>query len=150
MQSLPAKLNEHDQLFLTEAAQGGLAEVKLSELAPQRAACAAVKQFAQRMIQAHEDTNQELNQMAARKGVTPPAQLDGKHQSLHQQLSGLAGEEFDRNYLHVMVEDHRQVIAQFEGEARQGNDEELKNWASQTLATLREHLRHAQQLAQAH
>jgi len=150
MKAATAALNEHDRLFITEAAQGGLAEIKLSELAPARAGCAEVKQFAQRMIQDHERANQELQQLAAQKGVTPPAQLDGKHQNLQRQLSGQSGEDFDRAYLNAMVEDHQQVIAQFEGQTRQGGDDELKNWAAQTLVTLREHLRYAEQLAQAH
>jgi putative membrane protein len=44
------------------------------------------------------------------------------------------------------VEDHQKDIAEFEKEARSGNDPDLKNWASKTLPTLRAHLAEAQAL----
>lgn len=46
-------LSTTDQQFVTKAAQGGLAEVQLGQLASQKASSSAVKQFGQRMVTDH-------------------------------------------------------------------------------------------------
>jgi putative membrane protein len=43
-----------------------------------------------------------------------------------------------------MVMDHRKDIADFQHEANNGRDPDVKAWASKTLPTLQEHLRIAQ------
>jgi putative membrane protein len=47
-----------------------------------------------------------------------------------------------------MVKDHKKVVAEFKREASQGQDSELKNWASTTLPELQQHLQMAETLAQ--
>lgn len=47
-----------------------------------------------------------------------------------------------------MVADHEKDIAAFEKEASSGSDPEIKNWAGQTLPTLRAHLNEAKALPQ--
>jgi putative membrane protein len=150
MKSTQSTLSENDRSFIAIAAQGGMAEIKLSELVNSRAECDEIKQFGQHMVQDHGQASQELKQLASQKGVMPQAQLDARHQNLYGRLSNLSGENFDCAYISVMVEDHQQVIAAFERETKQGQDQDLKDWASKTLPTLREHLRMAQEIAQAH
>ena len=150
MTTKQSTLNESDRSFITAAAQGGMAEVKLSQLAENRAECEEVKDFGQRMVQDHQRANQELMQMASQKGESPDAKLDAKHQNLYERLSSLSGENFDREYINAMVEDHEQVISEFERETSYGNDQDLKTWASMTLPTLREHLEMAQNISDQH
>jgi len=42
--------------------------------------------------------------------------------------------------LKLLEEVHRKDIAEFETEAKSGDDKELKAWASKTIPTLRQHL----------
>ncbi len=65
-----ADLSSSDVKFLQKAARGGALEVALGHLAAQRATSPQVKQFGQRMIDDHSQANQELRQLAARKGVS--------------------------------------------------------------------------------
>ena len=67
-----AKVNHADQHFFKEAAQGGMAEVALGQMAAERATNTDVKKFGQRMVQDHGKANQELKTLAASKGVTLP------------------------------------------------------------------------------
>src|SRR6266699_3895865 len=60
----PGQLSRKDYKFACEAAQGGLLEVKLGELAKQKASNPTVQQFADRMIADHNKANDQLKQIA--------------------------------------------------------------------------------------
>jgi len=60
-------------------------------------------------------------------------------------LRSLSGVEFDRAYLGEMVRDHSRAVRLFTN-AQQLDDPDIKRFASDTLPTLREHLRMADQL----
>src|SRR5207237_946016 len=49
-----------DRTFVTNAAEGGMAEVELGQLATNKATNPDVKQFAQRMVTDHGKANDEL------------------------------------------------------------------------------------------
>lgn len=136
-----------DRRFMTEAAQGGMAEVELGRIAAERASNEEVKRFGQRMVDDHTKANQELMQLAQSKGVALPTEMDSSHRSMRDRLGKLSGAEFDREYMRGQVKDHEKTVALFEREAQQGKDAEAKAWAEKTLPTLREHLQQARDLA---
>src|SRR5205807_9610068 len=70
-----------DQTFVMKAAQGGMAEVKLGQLAKDHASSNAVKQFGQQMVDDHGKANDELKSLASQKGITLPGDIDAKHQA---------------------------------------------------------------------
>ncbi len=133
-----------DQNFMMKAAQGGMAEVKMGQLATQNAQSQAVKDFGQKMVDDHTKANDELKGLAGQKSVTLPTDLDAKDQATYDRLSKLNGAAFDKAYMRDMVMDHRKDIADFQHEANNGRDPDVKAWASKTLPTLQEHLRIAQ------
>ena len=82
--------------FAEQAMMANTAEVKLGELAGQRAQSAAVKEFAQMMVRDHTKGLNDLKQAVKGQGIDEPSQLDAKHQALYDRLSKLSGAEFDR------------------------------------------------------
>jgi putative membrane protein len=143
-------LSQQDRHFVMEAVRGGTAEVKLSQLVDERASRDEVKQFGKHMIRDHTQANKELKRLASGKGETVSEELDEKHEKLMKRLSGLSGDEFDREYIKAMVQDHKKVVAEFEREASQGQDEDLKHWAGKILPKLQQHLQMAQDLVKQH
>lgn len=135
------------QAFVKEAAQGGMAEVKLGELALKQATNGDVKSFGQRMIDDHGKANKELAQLAEKKGMSMPTDLGDKHQKAYDHLSGLKGAEFDKAYMSHMVDDHKEDVEAFQKQAKDGQDEDVKAFATKTLPTLEEHLKMAQEIA---
>jgi putative membrane protein len=129
-----------DSDFVMKAAQGGMEEVELGQLASTQAASADVKQFGQRMVTDHGKANEELKAVAQKSGETIPAELSKKQQSDKARLQKLNGAEFDKAYMKMMVSDHKKDIAEFEKEAKSGKDADVKAFASKTLPTLKEHL----------
>lgn len=64
---------EIDAEFAVNAANGGMAEVALGDLAQQKASNAEVKSFAATMVKDHSKANEELKALAAAKNITLPA-----------------------------------------------------------------------------
>ena len=133
-----------DHHFVTEAAEGGMAEVELGKLATEKAESNDVKQFGQRMVDDHSKANDQLKQVASQKNITLPSGIGAKNQATKNHLEKLSGAAFDRAYMTHMVEDHKKDVAAFQKEANAGKDADIKNFASQTLPTLQEHLRIAE------
>ncbi|OUL18648.1 DUF4142 domain-containing protein [Nostoc sp. 106C] len=140
-------LSSADRQFVTEAAQGGLAEVQLGQLASQRGASNAVKQFGQRMVQDHSQANNQLQQLATQKGMTLPTGIGNENEKVRQQLSKLSGTSFDRQYMNHMVQDHVKDVSLYQRQAQQGQNPDLKAFAAQTLPILQQHLQQARSIA---
>jgi putative membrane protein len=136
-----------DQLFMKKAAQGGLAEVRLGNIAKQNGSSDAVKQFGDRMITDHTQAGDELKQIAQKKGVTLPSDVTTKDKKMSKMLEAKQGSDFDKAYIHDMVKDHEEDVAEFRNEAANGKDPEVKAWAQKTLPTLESHLAQAKQVA---
>ena len=138
------RLASADSSFITKAAQGGMAEVELGNLAKEKASNAKVKEFAQRMVDDHTKANDQLKSVAANKGITLPTSLDSKDEATKTRLSSLNGEAFDHAYMEDMVRDHKTDVSEFKREADRGADTDVKGFASQTLPTLQQHLQLAE------
>ncbi len=135
-----------DHTFMSKAAQGGMAEVELGQLAEQNAQSQSVKDFGKQMVEDHSKAGDQLKQVASQEGVTLPAGLSAKDNATKQRLSKLHGEAFDRAYMQDMVSDHKTDVAEFKQESNSGKDPQVKQWASQTLPTLEDHLKMAEQV----
>jgi putative membrane protein len=142
-----SKLSRSEASFVKEAAQGGMMEVELGKLAQEKASNDKVKQFGKRMEDDHSKANAELKQLASAKGVELPTALEGKQKSTVERLSKLSGAEFDRQYMTAMVNDHKEDVSKFQSESSKAKDPEVKQFASKTLPTLKEHLQLAESTA---
>lgn len=140
------KLASQDKKFMTEAAIGGMFEVEAGKLAAKQGGSEEVKQFGERMATDHTKVNDELMQLANKKGAVPPKELDSSHKSKLDKLRKLSGADFDKQYIDDMVKDHKKDVSAFKKEAQNGKDAELKSFASRTVPTLQEHLKMAEDI----
>jgi putative membrane protein len=131
------QLAQEEMEFATKAAQGGLKEVKFGELAQQQATRDEVKQFGQRMVDDHGMANDQLKQIAQKKGIELPQQLSDEDQQKYAELQKKSGDEFDQAYTDEMVSDHEKDIDEFQQHVDEGKDPDLTSFAGQILPTLR-------------
>ncbi len=82
-------LSAEEQQFVKKAAAGGLAEVKLSELANDRASDPKVKEFATQMVTDHTQANDELKPIAESNKIPVPTKLAGEHEVAYKHLEKL-------------------------------------------------------------
>ena len=131
-----------DKDFILTAAQCGMTEVKLGELASQKGMRDDVKAFGQKMVKDHTAMNAELTTLAMQKGVTLPANLDAKHQEMVDKLMALTGEKFDEAYLADLHKGHKKDAKDFKTEAEDTKDPDIKSFVGKYLPVVNEHLEH--------
>ncbi|GEM_PF-1560420 len=139
-------LNAADRRFVTQAAQNGLLEIELANLALQNSTNEAVRAYAQQLITDHTQANQRLAQIASDKGITVPTTLSSAGQNAVERLDDLSGAQFDRQFANQAVATHSDAIEVFENEVSRGDDLDLKSFAEENLPVLRAHLEEARAL----
>ena len=135
-----SSLPHSDVSFLKKAAADGMAEVQLGQLAAGKAMRDEVKEFANRMVTDHSKANEDLKAVASANAVTLPDGPDAKDRRLLAKLDKLSGGDFERAYMHEMVEDHRHDVREFRKHANAKKDNDAKAFAARTLPTLVSHL----------
>lgn len=135
-----------DRKFVEKAASGGMAEVKLGQLAMEKGASPTVKEFGKRMVDDHGKANDELKEIASKKNFALPTDIDSQDKATYDKLAKLSGADFDKAYMNAMVKDHDKDVKEFKKEASMGGaDPDVKAWAEKTLTVLEEHDRLAHQ-----
>ncbi|MCK8493598.1 MULTISPECIES: DUF4142 domain-containing protein [Spirosoma] len=132
--------DDDDSEFAVKAASGGMLEVELGRLAQEKAQNQQVKDFGAMMVTDHSKANDELKSLAASKNITLPTMLGEDHQKHVNELTKLSGKEFDKKYVSLMVDDHKEDIDEFEEASKEAKDADIKAFATKTLPTLKTHL----------
>jgi putative membrane protein len=129
-----SKLSANDKTFVMNAAKGGMMEIEWGKLAAQNAQNADVKKFGNRMVTDHGKANNELMALGKEEGVAlPAAKSPGKWKS-------------DKDYIGMMVKDHEKDLAEFQKEAKEGTDADLKKFADKTSKIVQKHLEMAKEI----
>ena len=131
-----------DTNFILAAAQGGMTEVKLGELAAANGTRADVKDFGQMMVKDHTAINDNLKALAAQKGVTLPDSLDAKHQGMVDRMTALTGSEFDDAYIKGMIKAHTKDAKSFKAESAATSDADIKSFLDKSIPVVEAHLQH--------
>lgn len=140
------KADDNTTSFLVKAANGGLAEVKLAELAKQKGSAAAVKEFADMMVTDHGAANDKVKKLAAARNVTLPAEPDADHQKKADELSKKSGKDFDKDYVDAMVKGHKETVDMFKNASAKITDPEVKAFIDNTIPTIEHHLQRIQEI----
>jgi putative membrane protein len=142
-----SKLSRADANFVKEAAQGGLKEVKMGQVAKDRGASPEVKAYGEMLVKEHSKANEKLTQIATSKGVNLAKEIEHKHNDMMKDMEAKQGQDFDRMFIEHAVKDHKKDVAKFEKASRDLQDSELKAFAMETLPKLQAHLAEAQRIA---
>jgi putative membrane protein len=131
-----------DRAFTERAAASNLAQVKLGQLALEKAESPTVKQLGQRMIDDHTKANQELKSLADKESLPMATEPDARSKATYDKLAKLSGQSFDKAYLKAMAKEHDDAVELYKHEiATAGIDPVVKAWAQKTLQTVEEHRR---------
>lgn len=130
----------NDSQFVTDMAVGGMTEVRLGELASKNGERQDVKDFGKKMVADHGKANNELMDLAKKKGWTLPADIDSKHQAVVDKLSKLSGKDFDKQYISDMIDDHEKDVKMVKDSLPKLSDADLKAWANNALPVMEGHL----------
>lgn len=160
---------EKHRKFAMEAASDGMMEIRLSEMAIEKASNEQVKELAQMIRTDHQSANAKLKEIMQINGWNIPTRMMEKHDEQVKELRNISEQEFDQKYLSMMVEDHKKAIDKFErtannaaednqkatGNNTTGNqamaddkdgNRQLRTWINETLPVLRKHLERSKEL----
>jgi putative membrane protein len=133
--------------FVEKAAIGGMYEIQSSKIALDKSQSDEVEELADMIIDDHTDASEKLKSIVGdMQGPQLPTQLDQKHQEMIKQLQSADGGKFHQLYRKQQLEAHQTAIQLFEGYSKNGQNNELKQFAGATLPTLKEHLKMVQDL----
>ena len=155
-QSIPEKTGVNQALvaspktqdFVTIVTQSDMLEIESSKLALQKSDSAKTKTFAQKMIDDHTATSTELKRLVSGGKVqaSGPSGPDKAHQEKLDKLAKLQGKDFTKLYDEMQVSTHKDAVSLFERYGKEGDNVDLKAFATKYLPRLQEHLKMAQDL----
>jgi putative membrane protein len=134
----PKKTSDND--FIHKAAMGGMMEVELGKAARIQATNQRVKNYGEMMDHDHTLANDQLKTIAENKNVKIPDRLSSEKQKHVDMMKARKGNDFDKSYMDMMVNDHKKDIKEFEEASEKATDPDLKAFASKTLPVLKMHL----------
>jgi putative membrane protein len=138
-----------DETFIRNATEANMAEIKLGQLAQEKAQAPEVKNVAKRIVEDHTKAQDELKQIAQQESINLPTDISHKDALTYDRLSKLSGPQFDREYTQEMIKDHQKDISEFKRAEASVKNPASKEYAQRELPTLQAHLELAQH-AQAH
>lgn len=136
----PAKATAKDRNFMIQAAQGGMAEVQMAQLALKKTSSQKVRDFAQMMVKDHSDLNAKLTPMATQMGVSLPTRLSSADAGALSRLSRQSGSAFDRSYMATQKSAHTKAMALFQEAGSQADNGGLRAFFDQNAAIIANHM----------
>jgi len=132
------RLKPEEAAFIQQAAVGGMMEVELGNLTTQKTKSPKIKAFATQMVTDHTKANNELTAIAEGLGIKVPGSLPAKEQGNLAVMRQMMANEYDQNYMDMMVEDHAKTIDLFNGASKFENAK-LRSFVIKTLPVLEMH-----------
>ena len=142
-----ASLTNADKQFLITAARDDMTQAHEGQMAESQAARADVKSFAKTLVDDHTADYTQVSQLAAKVGVTVPTGINTSRNATIEQLGRLKGDRFDHQFTNDEIASHRQLLAAYQHEAKDGHDADVKAYAQKAIPVLEKHLQLAQQCA---
>lgn len=142
-QKLFKSITEKDTEFLVKASEIIMEEIKLGKLAQEKGRMSHVKELGKKMEVDHTKSLTDLKALAKAKNISLPTSTTDDANDDYKSLDEKSGNDFDKAYIEMMVDDHKDAIELFEKASTDSDDFDIKNWALNTLPTLRIHHDHS-------
>jgi putative membrane protein len=144
----PATAPPSSQEFVDKVAITNMFEIQAGQLAEQKAKSQQDKTFAKKMIHDHRAAENKLKTLVGGSKVAAslPTALDSDHREKLTQLRNLTGAQFDKAYNKMQQTGHKAAVMLLQEYAKNGDNAALKQWAKNTLPTIKTHLNMAEKL----
>jgi len=134
--------------YVEKAAIGDMFEVQSSQMALEKSKDPSLRKFAEHMVNDHTKSSHKLQDAlkAANIPATPPAKLDQAHQDKLAALRSAAGDQFDQQYRELQLQSHQEALKLHSDYGKNGGNQALKRFASETAPVVQQHLNEIQAL----
>lgn len=131
--------------FVKKAATSDMTEIETSKVALNKATKPDIKKFAQEMIDAHTKLSSEMGALAKAKNIPLPPR-DSSIDDKVKKLNGLSGADFDKEYLKIQLDGHKDASKLFHNDGPKLKDAQLREAAVKATPTIDSHLQHVEHL----
>lgn len=137
-----------DALFATDAPLIDIDEVLNGQLASKAGEDQAVQTYGEDMVRDHCAHLEQVLAAVRAAGIPLPPQAESSPcgSSASGAFAAPPDRDFDTMYAKQQITGHKQALDLYRREVNSGEDEGLRTLASQTIPTLRQHLRNAKRL----
>lgn len=132
--------SDEAQNFSKDALLDGMSEVELGKIAMKNGGMQSVKDFGKMMVDDHTMIDNEIQDLAKKYMIDLPTTVNADQQKDIDKLGKETGKDFDKDYVHMMVEGHKKAIATFKKEGDKITESDYKDFIMKTLPTLQKHL----------
>jgi len=136
----PTAPHKDDKEFLVSAAHSDQNEIQQSKMALAKGVTGMAKEMANKMIADHAKSTADLKVIAAKKGITLPADMDAEHKAMKPAMEKLSGKAFENKYLAQMEADHQKTANTMMAHEKMTQDADLKAFIAKTLPVVQTHL----------
>lgn len=133
-------VGKDDALFVTQVAEGCLAEIKIGLLAKQKGTDKRVKNMGAIMVKDLTKGRARLELLAKSKKITLPTAIDSVDEKSIAELAKKTGNDFDHAYLDKTREDYKKAMVLFQATAKNAFDPQIKQFAARNILTIQRHL----------
>ena len=140
----PTGPHANDTEFMMTAAHSDQNEIQQSKMALAKGVTGMAKDMANKMITDHTKSTADLKQIAAKKGVTLPTDMDADHKAMAPAMEKLSGQAFEQQYIKQMVADHQKTANTMAAHQTMTKDPALQGFITKTLHVVESHLQMAQ------
>jgi len=121
--------------FVKQATENGRKEVNAARDALPQLKNPRLKEVAEMLVKDHGAANERLSKLAETKGWPVPGPM-----APAAAASGTASSDFDARWTADMIAGHEKSLALYRAQASNGEDKDLRRFASDTLPTIEHHL----------
>lgn len=131
------EFTQADSTFLSNAAYGNLAEIKVGQLASAQGTNDSIRNFGQTLVSTHQAAQVSLDSIAMAQGITLPDEVNGVGQGMYDALVGLNGYAFDSTFIKNQMAAHTAGINTYQAYANASTSySTLKAYANRYLPML--------------
>jgi putative membrane protein len=135
-----------DREFIRDAVADHFLETRLGELADRRAQNSQVEEFGRRMVADHTRLQEQWISMASRSGRPFKPGMGRLHQQKLDRLKDVSEKEFDRAYMTLVIQNHKDYLNYWRKEGRGAKSSQVRQLVDNGLPTLERHWNMAREI----
>jgi putative membrane protein len=135
-----------DSKLIFQMASSNIMEVRLGQMAQQKASNASVKQFGQQMVTDHTNLENQLTGLVSKNNTNFQPSMSKENEAEVSRLEKLSGAQFDQQYMTSMIQHHQQDISTLQSQGQSAKSGEARQMIAAALPVLQQHLSLATQV----
>jgi putative membrane protein len=135
-----------DRDFIVKAEKTDIQQRVLGLMAQEKSQNSDIKSYGKMLVKDDNADLEKLVDLMMKDGMGQPKTLPEERNDAVKKMQGLSGAAFDREFLNLMVQDHKKAIAAFKDAVDTSSNAGVRDYAKNTLPMLESHLKDAQEL----